>query len=137
MGVQTYTYIHTHTHTPLPTISLSPSQILFHRELCDFTPSHPTHYQLHTRSLIGAATKTFHVNACLGLLFKCLDGSDILLMSECSFHQISTFCFGSPIYFSLHVHILSCILCKLGGDSYSLNETDFPSFWRSINFDFI
>ena len=34
-------------NTPLPTISLSPAQILFHRELRDFTPSHPTHYQLH------------------------------------------------------------------------------------------
>ena len=34
-------------NTPLPTISLSPSQILFHRELCDFTPSYPIHYQLH------------------------------------------------------------------------------------------
>ena len=34
-------------NTPLPAISLSPSQILFHRELQDFTPSHPTHYQLH------------------------------------------------------------------------------------------
>ena len=34
-------------NTPLPTISLSRSQILFHRELCDFTPSHLTHYQLH------------------------------------------------------------------------------------------
>ena len=34
-------------NTPLPNVSLSPAQILFHRELCDFTPSHPTHYQLH------------------------------------------------------------------------------------------
>ena len=38
------------------------------------------------RSLIGAGIKTFHVNACIGLLFKCLDGSHILLMSKCSSH---------------------------------------------------
>ena len=50
-----------------------------------------------TRSLIDAVIKTFHVNACIGLLFKCLDGSDILLMSERSSHQISTFHFASPI----------------------------------------
>ena len=34
-------------NTPLPNVSLSPPKILFHRELRDFTPSHPTHYQLH------------------------------------------------------------------------------------------
>ena len=34
-------------NTPLPNVSLSPPKILFHRELHDFTPSHPTHYQLH------------------------------------------------------------------------------------------
>ena len=50
-----------------------------------------------TGSLIGAANITFHVNACIGLLFKCLDGSDILLMFECSSHRISTFRFVSPI----------------------------------------
>ena len=42
-------------------------------------------------------TTTFHINAYLGLLFKCLDGSDILSMSECSSHRISTFRFVSPI----------------------------------------
>ena len=34
-------------NTTIPNVSLSPAQILFHGELCDFTPSHPTHYQLH------------------------------------------------------------------------------------------
>ena len=53
-------------------------------------------FQDFTRSLIGAVNKTFHVNVCVGLLFKCLDGSDTLLMSECSSHRISTFLFVSP-----------------------------------------
>ena len=30
-----------------------------------------------TQSLIGTAIKTFHVNACVRLLFKCLDGSNV------------------------------------------------------------
>ena len=34
-------------NTTIPNVSLSPAQIRFHGELCDFTPSHPTHYQLH------------------------------------------------------------------------------------------
>ena len=34
-------------NTPLPNVSLSPAQILFCRELYDFTPSHPTYFQLH------------------------------------------------------------------------------------------
>ena len=34
-------------NTPLPAISLSPSQILFHREPCDLVSCLPIHYQLH------------------------------------------------------------------------------------------
>ena len=34
-------------NTTLPGMSLSPAQILFHRTLRDFTPSHPNHYELH------------------------------------------------------------------------------------------
>ena len=32
---------------PLPGIFLSPSQVLFHKELHDFTPNNPTHYPLY------------------------------------------------------------------------------------------
>ena len=34
-------------NTPLPNVSLSSAHTLFHRELHDFTLSHPTHHQLH------------------------------------------------------------------------------------------
>ena len=45
----------------------------------------------------------------LDWFFKCLDGSDILSMSEYSSHRISIFRFVSTIKFSLHVHIPSYI----------------------------
>ena len=34
-------------NTPLPNIHLSPAQILFHCQLWDHIPSHPSHYHLH------------------------------------------------------------------------------------------
>ena len=46
-------------NTLLSAISLSPSQILFHRELRDFTPSHPTHYQLHKDWIITHEQQEF------------------------------------------------------------------------------
>ena len=49
-------------NTPLQDIDLSPAQILFHRQLRDALPSHPTHYQLHPEWLAAAQTReeTFH-----------------------------------------------------------------------------
>ena len=92
-----------------------------------------------TRSIFGAVIKTFHINACVRLLFKCRDGSDILLMSECSSHWISILCryfVSFHQYNFLYMCTLLRILRKLGGGSYSLNETDFSSFWWSILFWF-
>ena len=72
------------------------------------TTKHTSIFYL-TRSLIGAVIKTFHVNAYVGLFFKGLDGSHILLMSQCSSHRISTFLLISPTQFSLHIHTPSYI----------------------------
>ena len=41
-------------NTPLPHINLSPAQILFHRQLRDHLPVHPTNYKLHKEWLISA-----------------------------------------------------------------------------------
>ena len=41
-------------NTPLPDIDLSPAQILFHRNLKDSIPSHPSHYHLHKDWIISA-----------------------------------------------------------------------------------
>ena len=41
-------------NTPLPYINLSPAMILFHRELRDFTPTHPSNYKLHETWLLQA-----------------------------------------------------------------------------------
>ena len=65
----------------------------FFESICSFNNSllRATNYASKfflTRSFIGAAIKTFHVNTCVGWLFKCLDGSDILLMYECFSHRI-------------------------------------------------
>ena len=44
-------------NTPLPYINLSPSQILFRRQLRDYLPAHPQHYKLHKEWLISAAQR--------------------------------------------------------------------------------
>ena len=36
-----------HRNTPLPDLKLSPAQLLFHRQLRDKIPTHPTHLRLH------------------------------------------------------------------------------------------
>jgi len=41
-------------NTPLPDLKLSPAQILFHRQLRDHIPSHPSHYSLHTDWIVSA-----------------------------------------------------------------------------------
>uniref|UniRef100_A0A7M5WYD2 Uncharacterized protein n=1 Tax=Clytia hemisphaerica TaxID=252671 RepID=A0A7M5WYD2_9CNID len=41
-------------NTPLPDLKLSPAQILFHRQLRDHIPTHPSHYQLHSSWVIDA-----------------------------------------------------------------------------------
>ena len=41
-------------NTPLPHINLSPAQILYHRQLRDHLPVHPSQYQLHKEWLISA-----------------------------------------------------------------------------------
>ena len=41
-------------NTPLPDISLSPAQILFHRQLRDSVPSVPSHYTLHKEWILSA-----------------------------------------------------------------------------------
>ena len=41
-------------NTPLPNIHLSPVQILFHCQLWDHIPSHPSHYHLHQPWVISA-----------------------------------------------------------------------------------
>ena len=41
-------------NTPLLHISHSPAMILFHRELRDFTPTHPSNYKLHESWIIQA-----------------------------------------------------------------------------------
>ena len=41
-------------NTPLPDVELSPSQILFHRNLKDSLPSHPSHYHLHKEWIVSA-----------------------------------------------------------------------------------
>jgi len=43
-----------HRNTPLPDCQLSPAQILFHRQLRDTLPNHPSHFQLHADWLIAA-----------------------------------------------------------------------------------
>ena len=44
-------------NTPLQDINLSPAQILFHRQLRDPIPTHPSHYQLHEEWLAAAKTR--------------------------------------------------------------------------------
>ena len=41
-------------NTPLPDLKLSPAQILFHRQLRDSVPTHPSHYRLHRDWVIDA-----------------------------------------------------------------------------------
>jgi len=41
-------------NTPLPDIQLSPAQILFHRQLKDYLPSHPSHYRLHQQWVMSS-----------------------------------------------------------------------------------
>ena len=41
-------------NTPLPAMSLSPAKILFHRTLCDLTPAHSKHYELHKDWILSA-----------------------------------------------------------------------------------
>ena len=41
-------------NTPIHDLGLYPSQILFHRQLHDYTPSHPEHYKLHKEWIITA-----------------------------------------------------------------------------------
>ena len=41
-------------NTPLPDLQLSPAQILFHRQLRDHIPAHPSHYHLHPNWMISA-----------------------------------------------------------------------------------
>ena len=41
-------------NTPLPDVDLSPAQILFHRNLKDSIPSHPSHYHLHKDWIVSA-----------------------------------------------------------------------------------
>ena len=49
-------------NTPLPDLKLSPAQILFHRQLRDHIPTHPSHYQLHSSWIIDAKQReeAFH-----------------------------------------------------------------------------
>ena len=41
-------------NTPLPDLKLSPAQILFHRQLPDSIPVHPSHYKLHRDWIVDA-----------------------------------------------------------------------------------
>jgi len=41
-------------NTPIAELGLSPSQLLFHRQLRDSIPTNPTHYQLHKNWIISA-----------------------------------------------------------------------------------
>ena len=44
-------------NTPLPDLKLSPAQILFHRQLRDHIPAHPSQYQLHEEWLLLAKSR--------------------------------------------------------------------------------
>ena len=46
-------------NTPLPNVSLSPAHTLFHRELHDFTLSHPTHHQLHKGWIVSQEQREY------------------------------------------------------------------------------
>ena len=41
-------------NTPIQSIGLSPAQVLFHRQMRDHLPNHPTHLRLHKKWLISA-----------------------------------------------------------------------------------
>ena len=41
-------------NTSFPYLSLSPAQILFHRNIRDYIPTHPSHYELHKEWVISA-----------------------------------------------------------------------------------
>ena len=43
-----------HRNTPLPDLNLSPAQILFHRNIRDYIPTHQSHYELHKEWVISA-----------------------------------------------------------------------------------
>ena len=43
-----------HQNTPIQDLGLSLSQIIFHRQLHDYTCSHPEHYKLHKEWIITA-----------------------------------------------------------------------------------
>ena len=60
-------------------VTLLPNRSSFFESICSFNDgllraiNHVPRFYF-TRPLIGSVIKTFHVNACVGLLFKCLDG---------------------------------------------------------------
>ena len=56
-------------NTPLPDIGLIPAQILFHRQLRDSIPSHPTHYR-HQQWMVSAEEREKMLSKCNHILVK-------------------------------------------------------------------
>ena len=80
-------------NTPLPDLQLSPAQILFHRQLRDSLPAHPSHYRLHQEWIVDAerreqsyakrnALLVQKYNARARTLKPLEEGTDVLIQSQ-------------------------------------------------------